>query len=140
MELVQHPEHHFVFDHAKWIFYAATCYTWLGDDEPAEEHAREIIAYHTNPDGSLNAPMRTANAHIDLGLSWPGMASWTRRWTMACGHSSSSEKPKRPSCHERPTLDHDLMRRYPRERLIEPFHEQYADARRRLRSQRRLRR
>jgi len=37
-------------------------------------------------------------------------------------------------------LDHDLMRRYPRERLIEPFHEQYADARRRLRSQRRLRR
>ena len=103
MDLVQHPEHHFVFDHAKWIFYAATYYTWLGDDEPAEEHAREIIAYHTNPDGSLNAPMRTANAHIDLGLSWPRMASWTRRWTMACGHSSSSERPKRPSCHERPT-------------------------------------
>src|SRR5258707_11011211 len=29
-----HPENHFVFDHTKWIFYAATCYTWLGDDEP----------------------------------------------------------------------------------------------------------
>ena len=51
-----------------WIFYAATCYTWLGDDEPAEEHARELIAYHARPDGSSNAPMRTAMSHIDLGL------------------------------------------------------------------------
>ena len=33
-----------MFDHTKWIFYAATCYTCLGDDEPAAEHAREIIA------------------------------------------------------------------------------------------------
>ena len=42
-------------------------YTWLGDDEPAAEHAREIIAYHSRPDGSSNAPMRTANSQIDLG-------------------------------------------------------------------------
>ena len=55
-----HPENHFVFDHTKWIFYAATCYTGLGDDEPAEEHARELIGYHTRPDGTSNAPMRTA--------------------------------------------------------------------------------
>lgn len=64
----EHPENHFVFDHTNWIFYAATCFTWLGDDEPAEEHARELIAYHTRPDGSSNAPMRTAMSHIDLGL------------------------------------------------------------------------
>ena len=64
----EHPENHFMFDHTKWIFYAATCYTWLVDDEPAEEHARELIAYHTLPDGSSNAPMRTAMSHIDLGL------------------------------------------------------------------------
>ena len=56
-----------MFDHTKWIFYAATCYTCLGDDEPAAEHAREIIAYHSRPDGSSNAPMRTANSQIDLG-------------------------------------------------------------------------
>jgi hypothetical protein len=37
-------------------------------DEPAEEHARELIAYHARPDGSPNAPMRTAMSHIDLGL------------------------------------------------------------------------
>jgi len=61
-----HPENHFVFDHTKWIFYAADCYTWLGDDQPGEERAREIIAYHTQPDGSSNAPMRSAIAHTDL--------------------------------------------------------------------------
>jgi tetratricopeptide (TPR) repeat protein len=64
----EHPEHHFVFDHTKWIFYAGTCYTWLGDDQPAEEHAREVIAYHSRPNGSSNAPMRTAVSHIDLGI------------------------------------------------------------------------
>ena len=38
------PENHFVFDHTKWIFYAADCYTLLGDDVPAEERVHEIIA------------------------------------------------------------------------------------------------
>jgi hypothetical protein len=49
-----HPENHFVFDHTKWIFYAADCYTWLGDDQPAEEHAREVIAM----EGSLKLTAR----------------------------------------------------------------------------------
>ncbi len=31
LPLPDHPEHHFVLDHSKWIFYAATCYTWLDD-------------------------------------------------------------------------------------------------------------
>jgi hypothetical protein len=35
----EHPEHHFVFDASKLSFYAATCYTWLGDGEHAREHA-----------------------------------------------------------------------------------------------------
>jgi hypothetical protein len=64
----EHPENHFVFDHTKWIFYAADCYTWLGDDEPTEEHAREIIALHTRADGTSNAPMRSANSHMDLAV------------------------------------------------------------------------
>lgn len=34
------PEHHFVFDPPKLSFYAATCYTWLGELDRAEEHAR----------------------------------------------------------------------------------------------------
>ena len=57
-----------MFDHTKWIFYAADGCTWLGDDRPAEEHAREVIAYYAQPDGSSNAPMRSAIAHTDLAV------------------------------------------------------------------------
>jgi hypothetical protein len=32
----EHPEHHFVFDASKLSFYAATCYTWLGDQDMPE--------------------------------------------------------------------------------------------------------
>lgn len=50
------PDHHFVFDNTKWIFYAATIYTWQSDDERAEEHAQEIISRHSRPDGTSNTP------------------------------------------------------------------------------------
>jgi tetratricopeptide (TPR) repeat protein len=136
----EHPEHHFVFDHTKWIFYAATCYTWLGDDEPAEEHAREIIAYHTNPDGSSNAPMRTANAHIDLGIVLARHGELDEAVDHGLQAFQFERKTEASLLSHAADLDHDLEQLYPRERLAEPFHDQYADARRRLRSQRRLRR
>lgn len=39
MPIPAHPEHRFMFDHTKWVFYAASCYVWLGDSDRAEEHA-----------------------------------------------------------------------------------------------------
>jgi hypothetical protein len=62
----EHPDHHFVFDHAKWMHYSATIYTWLGDDQRAKEHATEVINGHVRPDGSTRAPMRTAEARLSL--------------------------------------------------------------------------
>jgi hypothetical protein len=129
-----HPEHHFVFDHTKWIFYAATCYTGLGDDEPAEEHANEIITYHTRPDGSSNAPMRTANSHMDLAVIH------ARRGELdeAVHHgvtALSFERKTEASLLSRATdLDHILGERYPHEPLTTSFHERYLDERRALRS------
>ncbi len=64
----RHPEHHFVFDHEKLVFYAATIHAWLGDDELARSYAETIISGHMRPDGSSRAPMRVANARIDLAL------------------------------------------------------------------------
>jgi hypothetical protein len=64
----RHPEHHFVFDHEKLVFYAATIHAWLGDDELAQAYAETIISGHMRPDGSSRAPMRVANARIDLAL------------------------------------------------------------------------
>jgi tetratricopeptide (TPR) repeat protein len=63
-----HPEHQFVFDPSKLSFYAATCYTWLGETERAEEHAREVIAQSTGPGGIIRWPTRLAVARLDLGL------------------------------------------------------------------------
>jgi hypothetical protein len=62
----EHPDNHFVFDHSKWMHYAATIYTWLGDDQRAKEHATEVIKDHIRPDGTTRAPMRTAEARLSL--------------------------------------------------------------------------
>jgi tetratricopeptide (TPR) repeat protein len=62
----EHPDNHFVFDHSKWMHYAATVYTWLGDDQRAKEHALEVIDGHRRPDGTTRAPMRTAEARLSL--------------------------------------------------------------------------
>src|SRR5262249_38832450 len=62
----EHPDNHFVFDHSKWMHYAATVYTWLGDDQRAKEHALEVINGHRRPDGTTRAPMRTAEARLSL--------------------------------------------------------------------------
>jgi hypothetical protein len=102
-----------VFDHTKWIFYAATCYTWLGDDEPAEEHAREIIAYHTNPDGSSNAPMRTANAHIDLGIVLARHGELDEAVDHGLQAFQFERKTEASLLSRAADLDHDLTQRYP---------------------------
>jgi tetratricopeptide (TPR) repeat protein len=68
MPVPVHPEHHFMFDHTKWIFYASSCFVWLGDNDRTEEHATEVIAQHARPDGTTNAPMRTAQARMNLGI------------------------------------------------------------------------
>jgi hypothetical protein len=65
-----HREHHFVYDRTKYAFYSSTCYTVLGDNDRAEEHTLDVIAQHTCPDGSTNAPMRIAHPRWALG-SWP---------------------------------------------------------------------
>jgi transcriptional regulator with XRE-family HTH domain len=125
----EHPENHFVFDHTKWIFYAATCYTWLGDDEPAEEHAREIITYHTRPDGTSDAPMRTANSHMDLAV----IHARRRELDEAVHHGvtalSFDRKTESSLLSRAADLDHLLSERYPDERQADDFRERYHLAR-----------
>jgi transcriptional regulator with XRE-family HTH domain len=129
----EHPENHFVFDHTKWIFYAATCYTWLGDDEPAEEHARELIAYHTRPDGSTNAPMRTAISHIDLGIIHARHSDLDQAVDHGLTALSYDRKTEASLLSHAADLDQLLNDRYPDERLAEDFHQRYRDARTALR-------
>lgn len=64
----ERPDNHFVVDPDKFDFYAMDCYRIIGDDDLAEVHAREIIRKTTNVDGSLNTPMRNAEARLTLAV------------------------------------------------------------------------
>jgi tetratricopeptide (TPR) repeat protein len=127
-----HPEHHFVFDHDKWVFYAATIHAWLGDDDAAEQHARAIVAGHTRPDGSSRAPMRVANARIDLALVH------ARRGDLdaAVAEGTHAFDFERRSLFDLVARGVDLSTalrsRYPGERRADEFHERLALARRSL--------
>jgi len=129
----EHPENHFVFDRSKWIFYAADCYTWLGDDKPAEEHAIEVITHHTRPDGSSNAPMRSANSHIDLAIIGARHGDLDRAVHHGLEAFSYDRKTEASLLARAADLDRILAERYPDERLANDFHEHYIDARINLR-------
>jgi hypothetical protein len=125
----EHPENHFVFDHTKWIFYAAACYTWLGGDEPAEEHARELIAYHPRPDGSSDAPMRTAMSHIDLGLIRARHGDLDEAVHHGLTAFSYERKTEASLLSHAADLDQLLSDRYPDEHHADEFHHRYQDTR-----------
>ncbi|MFF2045104.1 hypothetical protein ACFVVX_32285 [Kitasatospora sp. NPDC058170] len=62
------PEHHFQYDPAKSLAYAATTLAWLGDPA-AEAFAREVIS-RLSPSADVSKwPRRVASANIDLALS-----------------------------------------------------------------------
>lgn len=123
-----HREHHFVFDHTKYMFYAATCYTTLGDDDRGEEHANEVIAQHVRRDGTSNAPMRTAQTRMDLGI----IAARRGDLDQAVAYGLSAFEYERKSVSDivaRSTdLDRLLRGRYPGERLTQEFHEHHRHA------------
>ncbi|WP_223244594.1 transcriptional regulator [Streptomyces sp. CBMA156] len=62
------PEHHFQYDPAKSIAYAATTLAWLGDPA-AETYAREVISRLSPSNDPTEWPRRVASANIDLALS-----------------------------------------------------------------------
>lgn len=65
----ERPDNHFVVDPDKFDYYAMDCYRLIGDDQLAEMHAREIIRKSTASDGTVTAPMRTAESTLTLGVA-----------------------------------------------------------------------
>ena len=132
MPVPAHPEHHFVFDHTKWMFYASTCYVWLGDDDRAEEHALEVITQHVRPDGSTNAPMRVAQSRINLGIVAAHRGDLDQ--AVAYGHSAFAYERRSLTALASSSADLDgiLQRRYRGEHLAHDFHERHLHIRRAL--------
>jgi transcriptional regulator with XRE-family HTH domain len=130
------PDHHFVFDHTKWIFYAATIYAWLGDDERAEEHAQEVIRYHTRSNGTTNAPMRMASARIDLAIVNARRGELDTAVDLGLSAFDFQRKSLGDLVSRGEDLDQILRTKYRREKLAGEFHEQLVTARRAVDEQR----
>jgi tetratricopeptide (TPR) repeat protein len=124
-----YPDHHFVFDHTKWIFYAATIYAWQGDDDRAEEHALEIMGHHTRPDGTTNAPMRTANARIDLGMVHARRGDLDAAVEDGLKAFEYDRRSLTDLVNRGEDLEQLLKDRYPGEKLALAFHERLMTAR-----------
>lgn len=135
MPVPEHPEHHFMFDHSKWMHYVATCYVMLGDNDRAEEHAREVIAQHGRLDGTSNAPMRTSQAQMNLGI----VAARRGELDQAVAYGESAFQYERQSLGDlvngSADLDRILQKQYRGEQLARDFHERHLHIRRTLDSQ-----
>ncbi|MFC7381860.1 hypothetical protein [Sphaerisporangium rhizosphaerae] len=136
LPLPENPDHHFVFDHAKWMFYAATAYTWLGDNDRAEEHALETIQMHTRPDGTSNAPMRVADAHIDLGIVHARRGNLDAAVDQGLAAFDIERKSLTDLVNRASDLDRVLRQTYGREALAQEFHERFITARKALHTRR----
>ncbi|MGW6484565.1 XRE family transcriptional regulator [Streptomyces sp. NPDC055059] len=72
LEALPYPdsiEDHFVVDPAKYDFYRMDCYRHVGEDDLAEQLAKEVIRASTDWDGTERAPMRIAEARITLAVA-----------------------------------------------------------------------
>jgi hypothetical protein len=129
------PAHHFVFDRTKWIFYGATVHTWVGDDGRAAEFAQEIVDRHTRPDGTTNAPMRVAEARMDLAIVHARHGDLDAAVDQGVD-ALCFERKSLPSLLSRGgDLERILRDRYPGERLASEFHDRLMLARRSLTNQ-----
>jgi len=123
LPVVERPEHHFVFDPAKYEFYAAPIYEWLGEHDRAEEHCDEVFARCTAPDGTTAWPMRVADTQNTMALvqlhrrDLSGAIEYGNR---ALGHDRKCIPSLLSSTSD---LVAALERRHPREAAVHSFGE-----------------
>jgi hypothetical protein len=124
----------FVFDAAKLSFYAAMCYTWLGETERAEEHAQEVVARSLELPGMVRWPTRLAIARLDLGLiaARRGQADEAGQLGVTALESGRVVASTLEWFAE---LDTVLLRDYADAADVQVFHDRYLMARRALRQE-----
>ncbi len=131
----EHPDHHFVFDHSKWLMDASTCYVWLGDNERSEETAHELIDQHTRPDGSVRSPMRVANSYMDLGIVHARKGDLDAAIQHGVNALSWERKSNMDLLDRADDLSQVLHRNYPGESSLRDFDERASGIRRTIESE-----
>jgi transcriptional regulator with XRE-family HTH domain len=131
MPTPSHPEQHFIFDASKLSFYAATCYTWLGEAEQAEEHANHVISQCLEIPGSIRWPMRLAENRVDLGLIAARRGQVDEAAHLGA-QALTSERKSGGTLGRVAELDAALLRDHADVSEVQELHEQYLLARRAL--------
>ena len=117
----ERPEHHFVVDPNKWVFYAMDAYRMAGDDVLAEEYARLVLANSVGPDGTEYAPMRIAEARLTLGVVAARRGDLEQATTLGRSALRGTRKSLPSLLMVAGELDVELDRRYPNEPATTEF-------------------
>jgi transcriptional regulator with XRE-family HTH domain len=119
----ERPEHHFVVDPSKWVFYAMDAYRMAGDDRLAEEYARQVLANSIGPDGVEHAPMRIAEARLTLATVAARRGDLEQATTLGLEALRGPRKSLPSLLMMAGELDVELDRRYPNEPATVGFRE-----------------
>jgi transcriptional regulator with XRE-family HTH domain/tetratricopeptide (TPR) repeat protein len=119
----ERPDNHFVVDPDKFDYYTMDCYRLIGDDQLAEIHAREIIRKSTAPDGTVIAPMRTAESTLTLGVVAARRGDLDQAITLGHEALMIGRKSKPSLLMVGAELDRVLNERFRGENQVRQFHE-----------------
>jgi transcriptional regulator with XRE-family HTH domain len=123
----EHPEHHFVFDPAKFAYYASTAYAWLGMSAQTERYARQVIGQNDDPRRANFWPGRVRGAYLDLALALAKEGRLDEASEL--GVQALDDCVLRSWIMRRATHLHRLLVAHPELRSVKDFDERYLLAR-----------
>lgn len=104
--------------------YPASSYIWLADYKQAETYARAALAVHKSAAQADRSPSREAIARIDLGIALVHLGSLDEA-TEYGSQALSSGRVVDSVLSRAGELDRALMTCFPRESVVQGFHEHY---------------
>ncbi len=117
----ERPEHHFMIDRNKWLYYAMDAYRLAGDDGRAEEYARMVLADSIGPNGEEYGPMRITETRLTLGVVAARRGDLEQATSLGLSALHGSRKSLPSLLMVAGELDVELDRRYPKEPATSEF-------------------
>ncbi len=115
------PEHHFVVDPTKWVYYAMDAYRMGGEDNLAEDYARQVLSISIGPNGEEYAPMRIAESRLTLAVVAARRGDLEQATTLGLAALRGPRKSLPSLMMVAGELDVELDRRFPNEQATAEF-------------------
>jgi hypothetical protein len=101
------------------------CYRLIGDDKLGEMHCARDCEKTTNADGSLNSPMRNAEAQLTLAVVAARRGELAEALTYGEGALAVDRKSKPSLLMIASELDVAMRERYGQEAQVQEFHDRF---------------